>query len=244
MRRAPATLLRTCVTLAALTAPAIAQSPAGAARVTADTLGPPVGGFVMQGIALTPTQKLQVRAINQRYYDARVALTRDVPHHGAGDADVRAKVRQNLEDMMREERAVLTDGQHARFDRNVAAIRSGWDRASAAAPPATTPSDRADANRRALGGNALDGVALTPDQRARIAEIRRRHHGEQAALRRNHPTRGVGDPVARAALYANNDQMLAEQRVVLTPAQRARFDRNLQAMSESRARVEARVAAR
>lgn len=242
MRRATTTPLRACIALLAFAAPLAAQTPG-----SGDTQARAVGGFVMQGIALTSSQQRQVRVINQRYYEARVALTRSAPGHGASDPVVQAKLRQNLEEMLREERAVLSPHQHTRFDENVAQARATWRNApvpAATAASAMPYAARAETNRLAVGGNALDGVTLTPDQARRIGEIARRHHAARASLTRSHPTHGVGDPVLRAQLYADVDRMLAEQRSVLTAAQRTSFDRNLDGMSAHRARVEARVATR
>lgn len=128
--RVAVTLVRTCAVLTVLSTPAWAQSPRvsvrSAAATPTDTLGPPIGGFVMQGVALTPAQKARVRELNRRYYDERTAMTKQLAGHSAGDSAVRAKLDANIDRMMAEERAVLTPAQQLRFDKNVAAIHASW----------------------------------------------------------------------------------------------------------------------
>jgi hypothetical protein len=77
----------------------------------------------MTGIALTPAQQARVRAINARYAAARDSIVGgdDRP---AADSATRARLVENIDQLIAEERLVLTPAQRARFDRNVAAVQA------------------------------------------------------------------------------------------------------------------------
>ena len=83
----------------------------------------PVGGFVMTGITLTAAQQARVRAINARYAAERDSIVGD-DEQPAADSATRARLVENIDRMMAEERLVLTPAQRARFDRNVATVQA------------------------------------------------------------------------------------------------------------------------
>ncbi|MDF1506045.1 hypothetical protein [Roseisolibacter sp. H3M3-2] len=126
MRRAPVSLLTAALLLAAPAAHAAAQAPASpvAARSAPRRA---VGGFVMQGIELTPGQEVLVRAINRRFADERAAITKGDPKRATQPA-VREELFRSIDRMMAEERELLTAAQRERFDRNVDRIHASWER--------------------------------------------------------------------------------------------------------------------
>ena len=79
----------------------------------------------------------------------------------------------------------------------------------------------------------MQGVALTPAQKARVREINRRYYDERTAMTKPLAGHGADDPAVRAKLNANIDRMIAEERAVLTPAQQVRFDKNVAAIHAS-----------
>jgi hypothetical protein len=127
MRRAPASLICAGLLLLAPAARAAAQAPAAPASATVRPARAPVGGFVMQGIALTPGQEVLVRAINRRFYAERQAITRGDPRRATEPA-VREELFRSIDRMLAEEREVLTAAQRPQFDRNVAGIHASWER--------------------------------------------------------------------------------------------------------------------
>jgi hypothetical protein len=83
----------------------------------------------------------------------------------------------------------------------------------------------------------MKGVARTEAQQVRVREIQRRTNEERRALVAAAPARGVADPVVRAKSFALTDRMLAEERALLTPAQRVRFEKNVAEIHASRANL-------
>lgn len=105
---------------------------------------------------------------------------------------------------------------------------------------AATPVSTASAAGRPTGGFVMTGLALTAEQRERVREINLRYAGMRWALTGHDPMRAARDPELRARLHRNIEAMLAEERRVLTPAQRARFDRNVAEVQASRRAAEQR----
>ena len=125
--RIAATVLRATLVIGAFTLPVVAQTiltPAATAPPPShEAIVRPVGGFVMTGITLTPAQQARVRDIGARYAAARDAIVGDEAQPSA-DSLTRARLVENIDRMMAEERLVLTPAQRARFDRNVAAVQA------------------------------------------------------------------------------------------------------------------------
>jgi hypothetical protein len=120
------------------------------------------------------------------------------------------------------------------------------ERLPAERPPAVTPvasrstprpAPRADA--APVGGFAMKGITLTPGQQVLVREIDARYLAERATITAGDPRRATR-PAVRAALFRSIDRMLAEEREVLTAAQRRRFDENVEAIHASWARLQAR----
>ena len=125
--RIAATVLRATLVIGAFTLPVVAQTILAPASTTPspshEIVVRPVGGFVMTGITLTPRQQTRVRDINERYAAARDSIIGD-DEQPAADSVTRARLVANIDQMMAEERLVLTPAQRARFDRNVAAVQA------------------------------------------------------------------------------------------------------------------------
>lgn len=124
--RIAAAVLRASLVIGAFALPVVAQSilaPASTAPPPShEVIERPVGGFVMTGISLTPAQTARVRAINARYAAARDSIVGGDEQPVGADPTMRARLVENIDRMIAEERLVLTAAQRARFDRNVAEI--------------------------------------------------------------------------------------------------------------------------
>ena len=79
---------------------------------------------------------------------------------------------------------------------------------------------------RPVGGFVMTDVPLTASQEARVREINRRYAAERRTIAGRDSTRAA-DPALTTALFRNVDAMIAEERALLTPAQRVPFDRNV-----------------
>ena len=79
---------------------------------------------------------------------------------------------------------------------------------------------------RPVGGFVMTNVPLTASQAARVRQINHRYAAERRALSVGAGPRAA-DPAMTAALFRNVDAMIAEERALLTPAQRVPFDRNV-----------------
>jgi len=126
--RIAAAVLRASLVIGAFTLPVVAQTllvpaAASAPAPSHELVVRPVGGFVMTGITLSAKQQARVRAINARYAAERDSIVGD-DEQPAADSVTRARLVENIDRMMAEERLVLTPAQRSRFDRNVAAIQA------------------------------------------------------------------------------------------------------------------------
>lgn len=91
--------------------------------------------------------------------------------------------------------------------------------------PAAAPPRSSEPVLRPTGGLVVTGITLTHAQQVRIREINARYAAERDSLVAAEPA--DGDSTIRALLVRNIDHLIAEERLVLTPAQRAQFDRNV-----------------
>jgi len=126
--RIAAAVLRASLVIGAFTLPVVAQTllvpaAASAPAPSHELVVRPVGGFVMTGITLSAKQQARVRAINARYAAERDSIVGD-DEQPAADSVTRARLVENIDRMMAEERLVLTPAQRARFDRNVATVQA------------------------------------------------------------------------------------------------------------------------
>ena len=126
--RIAAAVLRASLVIGAFTLPVVAQTllvpaAASAPAPSHELVVRPVGGFVMTGITLSAKQQARVRAINARYAAERDSIVGD-DEQPAADSATRARLVENIDRMMAEERLVLTPAQRARFDRNVATVQA------------------------------------------------------------------------------------------------------------------------
>ena len=126
--RIAAAVLRASLVIGAFTLPVVAQTllvpaAASAPAPSHEVVVRPVGGFVMTGITLSAQQQTRVRAINARYAAERDSIVGD-DEQPAADSATRARLVENIDRMMAEERLVLTPAQRARFDRNVATVQA------------------------------------------------------------------------------------------------------------------------
>lgn len=129
--RLAAALLRAPLVIGAFALPVVAQTilgpaVAGPPAPSHEIVERPVGGFVMTGITLTAAQQARVRAIHARYAAARDSLVGDDDDEQpvVPDSALRARLVENIDRMIAEERLVLTPAQRARFDRNVAQVHA------------------------------------------------------------------------------------------------------------------------
>jgi Spy/CpxP family protein refolding chaperone len=90
---------------------------------------------------------------------------------------------------------------------------------TAAAPPSSEPV------LRPAGGLVMTGITLTHAQQLRIRAINARYAAERDSLAAVESA--DADSTIRTLLVRNIDRLIAEERLVLTPAQRAQFDRNV-----------------
>ena len=77
-----------------------------------------------------------------------------------------------------------------------------------------------------VGGFVMIDVPLTESQQAQVRQINRRYAAERRTIARPDSSRAA-DPAMTAALFRSVDGMIAEERALLTPAQRVPFDRNV-----------------
>ena len=126
--RIAAAVLRASLVIGAFTLPVVAQTllvpaAASAPAPSHEVVVRPVGGFVMTGITLSAQQQTRVRAINARYAAERDSIV-GADEQPAAVSATRARLVENIDRMMAEERLVLTPAQRARFDRNVATVQA------------------------------------------------------------------------------------------------------------------------
>ena len=79
---------------------------------------------------------------------------------------------------------------------------------------------------RPVGGFVMTDVPLTESQQAQVQRINLRFAAERRAITGRDGSRAT-DPAVTAALFRSVDAMIAEERALLTPAQRVPFDRNV-----------------
>ena len=79
---------------------------------------------------------------------------------------------------------------------------------------------------RPVGGFVMTDVPLTESQQAQVQRINLRYAAERRAITGRDGSRAT-DPAVTAALFRSVDAMIAEERALLTPAQRVPFDRNV-----------------
>ncbi|MGZ8457036.1 MAG: hypothetical protein ACXWZ4_10600 [Gemmatirosa sp.] len=93
--------------------------------------------------------------------------------------------------------------------------------------PAAAPAPSSELLLRPAGGLVMTGITLTHAQQVRVRAINLRYAAERDSLVAAEPPPAGGDSAMRTLLVRNIDHLIAEERLVLTPAQRAQFDRNV-----------------
>ena len=92
---------------------------------------------------------------------------------------------------------------------------------------ASAPAPSHEVVVRPVGGFVMTGITLSARQQTRVREINARYAAERDSIVGDDEQPVGADPTVRTRLVENIDRMMAEERLVLTPAQRARFDRNV-----------------
>lgn len=87
-----------------------------------------MGGMLLKDITLTDAQKEQIKTIREKYMPKQMALRKAVQATGSPpDEATRAKMMELQSQQSAEIRAILTAGQQATFDKNLAEMKARMD---------------------------------------------------------------------------------------------------------------------